>query len=60
MKWLQWIPLIATVVLFYLLDLFHFSVTHFKVFLLICVVWSLLLILFYRYTHGHTKESETK
>jgi Ca2+/Na+ antiporter len=59
MKWFQWIPLIATAVLFYLLDSFHFSVTHFKVFLLFCVVWSLFLILFYRHTRGHTKESGT-
>jgi hypothetical protein len=60
MKWLQWIPLIVTVALFYVFDLLHLSVTNFKVFVLIFLIWTLLLILFYRYIRAdHTKESGT-
>lgn len=52
MNWLQWIPLIATMALIYLLRRLHVGVTDFKVFVLILLVWTLLLILFYHRTRG--------
>jgi hypothetical protein len=50
MRWLQWLPLIATLGLIYLLRWWHIGVTDFKVFVLIIIGWSLLLILFYHLT----------
>jgi hypothetical protein len=50
MKWLQWLPLIATLGLIYLLRWWHIGVTNFKVFVLIIIGWSLFLILFYHLT----------
>lgn len=50
MNRLQWIPMIATLALIYLLRWMHIGITNFKVFVLIIVVWSLLLILFYSHT----------
>ena len=52
MNWLQWIPMIATLALIYLLRWLHIGVTNFKVFVLILLAWTLLLILFYRRTCG--------
>lgn len=52
MNWLQWIPLIATLALIYLLRWLHIGVTNFKVFVLIILVWTLLLILFYHRTRA--------
>jgi len=50
MKWLQWLPLIATLGLIYVLRWSHIGVTDFKVFVLIMILWTLLLILFYYWT----------
>jgi hypothetical protein len=50
MNWLQWLPLIATLGLIYVLRWWHIGVTDFKVFVLIIILWSLLLILFYYWT----------
>jgi len=50
MNWLQWLPLIATLALIYLLRWLHIGVTNFKVFVLILLVWTLLLIIFYHRT----------
>jgi hypothetical protein len=50
MRWLQWLPLIATLGLIYFLRWWHIGVINFKIFVLIIVVWSLFLILFYRIT----------
>jgi hypothetical protein len=52
MNWLQWIPLIATLALIYLLRWLHIGVTNFKVFVLIILAWTLLLILFYHRTRA--------
>jgi hypothetical protein len=52
MKWLQWIPMVATLVLIYLLRRSHIGVTNFKFFVLIIIVWSLLLILFFHLTRA--------
>ena len=52
MNRLQWIPMIATLALIYLLRWMHIGITNFKVFVLIIVVWSLLLILFYSHTRA--------
>lgn len=52
MNWLQWIPLIATMVLIYVLRWLHIGVTNFKVFVLILMVWTLLLIFFYHRTRA--------
>ena len=49
MNWLQWIPLIATLALIYVLRWLHLGVTNFKLFVLILIVWTLMLIVFYRY-----------
>jgi hypothetical protein len=58
MKWLQWIPLVATLALIYLLRRSHIGVINFKVFVLIIIAWSLLLILFYHRTRpGRTQET---
>ena len=45
MKWLQWIPMVATLALIYVLRWLHIGVTNFKVFVLTILVWTLLLIL---------------
>ena len=50
MNWLQWIPMIATLALIYVLRWLHVGVINFKIFVLTILVWTLLLILFYRYT----------
>lgn len=55
MNGLQWIPLIATLVLIYVLRWLHIGVTNFKVFVLIILVWTLLLILFYHRTRAGRK-----
>jgi ribose/xylose/arabinose/galactoside ABC-type transport system permease subunit len=52
MNWLQWIPMIATLALIYVLRWLHIGVTNFKMFVLILLVWTLLLILFYHRTRG--------
>ena len=52
MNGLQWIPLIATLGLIYVLRWLHIGVTNFKVFVLIILVWTLLLILFYHRTRS--------
>lgn len=52
MNGLQWIPLIATLALIYVLRWLHIGVTNFKVFVLIILVWTLLLILFYHRTRA--------
>ena len=59
MKWLQWLPLIATLGLIYFLRWWHIGVTDFKVFVLIIIVWALLLILFYRVTRPAHGEKES-
>lgn len=59
MNWLQWIPLIATLALIYVLRWLHLGVINFKLFVLILLVWTLLLILFYRRTHsGRGRDQE--
>jgi hypothetical protein len=58
MNGLQWIPLIATLGLIYVLRWLHIGVTNFKVFVLIILVWTLLLILFYRLTRGGRRGDE--
>jgi hypothetical protein len=50
MNWLQWIPMVGTLALIYLLRWMHIGITDFKVFVLTIMVWSLLLILFYSRT----------
>ena len=52
MNFLQWIPLIATMALLYLLRRVHIGVIDFKLFVLIIMAWSLLLILFYFHTRS--------
>jgi L-asparagine transporter-like permease len=52
MKWLQWIPMVATLALIYVLRWLHIGVTNFKVFVLTILVWTLLLILFYHRTRA--------
>ena len=52
MKGLQWVPMIATLALIYVLRWLHIGVTDFKIFVLIILVWTLLLILFYRLTRS--------
>jgi len=52
MKWLQWVPMVATLALIYVLRWLHIGVTNFKVFVLIILVWTLLLILFYHRTRA--------
>lgn len=60
MNWLQWIPMIATVVLLHLLRWMHIGIINFKVFVLIIMVWSLVLILFYHHTRtGRSTDRET-
>lgn len=60
MNRLQWIPMIATLALIYLLRWMHIGITNFKVFVLIIVVWSLSLILFYYHTRaGRSTDQET-
>ena len=49
MSFLQWIPMIATLGLIYLLRWSHIGVTNFKVFVLILIGWALFLIFFYRW-----------
>ncbi|RJR36013.1 MAG: hypothetical protein C4576_24155 [Desulfobacteraceae bacterium] len=58
MKWIQWIPMIATLVVIYLLRWSHIGVTNFKVFVLIFLVWTLLLIVFYSRTREVQSRSE--
>jgi|GEM_PF-3420833 len=52
MNWIQWIPMVATLVLLYVLRWSHIGITNFKVFVLIMIIWSLLLIFFYRFTRA--------
>ena len=52
MNGLQWIPMVATLALIYVLRWLHIGVTNFKVFVLIILVWTLLLILFYHRTRA--------
>jgi len=52
MKWLQWVPMVATLALIYVLRWLHIGVTNFKVFVLTILVWTLLLILFYHRTRA--------
>ncbi|PKN67311.1 MAG: hypothetical protein CVU57_02915 [Deltaproteobacteria bacterium HGW-Deltaproteobacteria-15] len=52
MNWIQWIPMAATLVLLYVLRWSHIGITNFKVFLFIMIIWSLLLICFYRLTRA--------
>ncbi len=60
MNWLQWVPMIATVVLLHLLRWMHIGIINFKVFVLIIMVWSLMLILFYHHTRtGRSTDQET-
>jgi hypothetical protein len=60
MNWLQWIPMIATVALLHLLRWMHIGIINFKVFVLIIMVWSLMLILFYHHTRtGRSTDQET-
>lgn len=60
MNWLQWIPMIATVVLLHLLRWMHIGIINFKVFVLIIMVWSLMLIFFYHHTRtGRSTDQET-
>jgi len=60
MNWLQWIPMIATVALLHLLRWMHIGIINFKVFVLIIMVWSLILILFYHHTRtGRSTAQET-
>jgi len=60
MNWLQWIPMIATVALLHLLRWMHIGIINFKVFVLIIMVWSLMLILFYHLTRtGRSTDQET-
>ena len=60
MNWLQWIPMIATVVLLHLLRWMHIGIINFKVFVLIIMVWSLMLILFYYHTRtGRSTDQKT-
>jgi hypothetical protein len=58
MRWSQWLPLIATLGLIYLLRWWHIGVTDFKVFVLIIIGWSLLLILFYHLTRPANARKE--
>ena len=55
MNWIQWIPMAATLVLLYVLRRSHIGITNFKVFMLIMIIWSLLLIFFYRLTRAEPK-----
>ncbi|MDD5206794.1 MAG: hypothetical protein PHS17_15325 [Desulfobacterales bacterium] len=57
MNWIQWIPMVATLVLLYVLRWSHIGITNFKVFVLIMTIWSLLLILFYRFTRAEQSGS---
>ena len=57
MNWIQWIPMAATLVLLYVLRRSHIGITNFKVFMLIMIIWSLLLILFYRFTRAEQSAS---
>ena len=50
MKLVKWLPLIATMGLIYFLRWTHIGVTDFKIFVLVMVAWSLLLIMFYKHT----------
>lgn len=52
MTGLQWIPMIATLALIYVLRWLHIGVMNFKMFVLVIMVWTLLLILFYRCTRS--------
>lgn len=52
MNWIQWIPMVTTLVLLYVLRWSHIGITNFKVFVLIMIIWSLLLIFFYRFTRA--------
>ncbi|MFH1036186.1 MAG: hypothetical protein V1806_16915 [Pseudomonadota bacterium] len=47
---IKWLPLIATLGLLYVLRWSHIGVIDFKLFVLIMVAWSFLLILFYKRT----------
>jgi hypothetical protein len=59
MNWLQWIPLIATLALIYVLRWLHLGVINFKLFVLILLVWTMLLILFYHRTRpGRGRDQE--
>lgn len=59
MNWLQWIPMIATLALIYVLRWLHLGVINFKLFVLILLVWTLLLILFYHRTRpGRSRDQE--
>ncbi|HSO63105.1 MAG TPA: hypothetical protein VLR50_18865, partial [Desulfobacterales bacterium] len=54
------IPMIATVVLLHLLRWMHIGIINFKVFVLIIMVWSLMLILFYYHTRtGRSTDQKT-
>lgn len=59
MKWLQWIPMVATLVLIHLLRQSHIGITNFKVFLLIILFWTLGLISFYHFTRPGRPKSGT-
>jgi len=60
MNWLQWIPMLATVALLHLLRWMHIGIINFKVFVLIIMLWSLMLILFYYHTRpGRSTDQET-
>jgi len=52
--------MIATLALIYLLRWMHIGVINFKVFVLIIMLWSLMLILFYYHTRtGRSMDQET-
>ncbi|HDR15930.1 MAG TPA: hypothetical protein ENN79_10700 [Desulfobacteraceae bacterium] len=46
-----WAPVFATAVLMYLARVFHIAVLHYNVFLILLMLWSGLVIGFFRFMH---------
>ena len=55
---LQWLPLAATAALLIFLKWLHLGVTHYNIFLLILIGWTLVLVIGFRALTADQREKE--
>ncbi len=58
-KWIAWLPLACTTVLFYLARITNMGVTDYNLFMILLLVWALGMIIFYRATNKKRRGKST-